>query len=118
MGDASKVNQLSPVWMQVEHEKPGPDPLRPHAILVGVRQESNRQFLVERQQPLRSIFDIGTTRHNVHSTEDKEYWQKKAVETGNVSNEPQRLVNWKEPQKYIDNYHSQVKGKIGSIHFS
>jgi hypothetical protein len=27
LGDATKVNFLSPVWMQVKHEKPGIDPL-------------------------------------------------------------------------------------------
>ena len=48
-GDASKVNQLSPVWMQVEHQKPGPDPLKPSCVLQGVRQESNMTFLVEKK---------------------------------------------------------------------
>lgn len=74
LGDATKVNQLSPVWMQVEHEKPGPDPLRPKVVHHGVRQEANKTFLVEKNQPMRSIFDLGTTRHNVHSKELQEYW--------------------------------------------
>ena len=69
LGNASKVNQLSPVWMQVEHEKPGADPLKPSVVHHGVRYESNRTFLVEKKQPLRSIFDIGTMRHNVSSVE-------------------------------------------------
>ena len=28
LNDASKVNALSPVWMQVAHQRPGPDPLK------------------------------------------------------------------------------------------
>ena len=48
LGKASKVNQLSPVWMQVEHEKPGPDPLKSKVVHHCVRQESNRTFLVEK----------------------------------------------------------------------
>ena len=74
LGPASKVNQLSPVWMQVEHEKPGPDPLKANVVHHGVRQEANRTFLVEKKQPLRSIFDIGSMRHNVHSDEQKQFW--------------------------------------------
>ena len=60
--------------MQVTHEKPGADPLKPSVVHHGVRYESNRTFLVEKKQPLRSIFDIGTMRHNVHSTELKDQW--------------------------------------------
>ena len=37
LGDAAKVNHLSPVWMQVEHEKPGVDPLKPNVVHNGVR---------------------------------------------------------------------------------
>lgn len=51
LGDASKVNRLSPNWMQVTHEKPGPDPLRANVIKHGVRKETNRSILVERDQP-------------------------------------------------------------------
>jgi len=29
LGDASKVNVLSPTWMQVSHKRPGADPLKP-----------------------------------------------------------------------------------------
>jgi len=48
LGDASKVNALSPAWMQVSHAKPGPDPLCPAGVKHGVRAESNRTFLVEK----------------------------------------------------------------------
>ena len=48
IGDSRKVNQLSPVWMQVEHQKPGPDPLSPFATKHGILAETNRTFLVEK----------------------------------------------------------------------
>ncbi len=51
LNDASKVNALSPVWMQVAHQKPGPDPLKQFAVKHGVRKEANRTFLVEKSQP-------------------------------------------------------------------
>jgi len=58
----AKENVLSPSWMQVDHKKPGPDPLMPSVILHGVRQEANRVLTVERDQPKRSIFDGGSFR--------------------------------------------------------
>ena len=55
LGDASKVNVLSPKWMQVTHEKPGPDPLKVIGANVDngviVKAEKNRTILVERDQP-------------------------------------------------------------------
>lgn len=51
LGDASKVNVLSPSWMQVTHEKPGPDPLKVYTTKHGVRHEANRTFLMEKNQP-------------------------------------------------------------------
>jgi len=51
LNDASKVNRLSPNWMQVTHEKPGPDPLCANVIKHGVRKEANRIIPVERNQP-------------------------------------------------------------------
>lgn len=42
-----------------------------HATSVkhGVRNEVFRTFLVEKDQPKRSIFNLGGFRHNVHSVE-------------------------------------------------
>ena len=74
LGDASKVNALSPAWMQVSHKKPGPDPLITTAVKHGVRHEANRTFLVEKNQPQRSIFNLGSFRHNLHSVESRDTW--------------------------------------------
>ena len=70
-----KVNVLSPVWMQVEHEAPGADPMMPYGVKHGIRKENNRTFLVEKSQPKRSVFSIGSTRHNVASIDDARHWQ-------------------------------------------
>ena len=89
LGDASKVNALSPTWMQVTHKKPDSDPLMPKGVQPGVvRDEANRTFLVEKDQPKRSIFNLGAFRHNVHSTELKDQWHHNAVNSGLVSDKP------------------------------
>lgn len=69
LGDVTKVNVLSPEWMQVSHQKPGPDPLKALPPPVAMRSETNRTILVERDQPKRSIFNLGAYRHNQHSVE-------------------------------------------------
>lgn len=33
----------------------------------GIRDETNRTFLVDKVAPKKSVFNIGTIRHNVHS---------------------------------------------------
>ena len=64
LGDVTKVNVLSPEWMQVNHQKPGPDPLKAISPPVAMKSETNRTILVEKNQPKRSIFNLGTFRHN------------------------------------------------------
>ena len=118
LGDASKVNALSPAWMQVSHAKPGPDPLCADSVKHGVRAESNRTFLVEKSQPQRSIFNLGSFRHNVHSVEQRDHWQKKAIDSGLVSTQPVRLIEWSEPNRDKQSFDKHVTSKIGSSHFS
>lgn len=69
LGDVKKVNVLSPEWMQVTHKMPGPDPLEAVSVKHGVRKETNRTFLVERSQPKKSVFEIGSHRHNLPTKE-------------------------------------------------
>ena len=45
LGNVSKVNVLSPVWMQVEHKKPPYDGLKA-ATGTLVKEEANRTVLV------------------------------------------------------------------------
>lgn len=35
----------------------------------GIRKETNRTFLFDKEQPKKSIFSYGSVRHNVHSKE-------------------------------------------------
>ena len=75
LGDVKKVNVLSPVWMQVEHKAPDSDPMIPTSVKHGVRHETNRTFLVEKKQPRRSIFALGTMRHNVPTKAEADKYQ-------------------------------------------
>ena len=117
LGDASKVNALSPAWMQVSHAKPGSDPLGPTSVKHGVRAEANRTFLVEKEQPMRSIFNLGSFRHNVHSVGQRDHWQSHALASGGVSAQPQRLIQWDEPNPGKQSFDQPVAAKIGSSHF-
>jgi len=74
-------------------------------------------FLVEKKQPLRSIFNLGSFRHNVHSEHLKDTWQRKAVESGLTSEKPQRLIKWDEPKQSLEKYNREISPKIGSAHF-
>ena len=88
LGDVSKVNVLSPEWMQVNHKKPGPDPLMQTTAHIGVREEGKRSIIVERNQPQRSIFNVGNIRHNVHSVDLTKQFMNQALISGKVSAEP------------------------------
>jgi len=116
LGDVSKVNVLSPQWMQVTHKKPGPDPLMPVVPHIAVREEAKRSIFVEKNQPQRSIFNTGSIRHNVHSTELTKKYMDEALRSGKVSAEPQRLLQWNENSTQ-QNYDKHVSPKIGSNHF-
>jgi hypothetical protein len=121
LGDASKVNVLSPTWMQVTHEKPGPDPLRVIGAMakdgVIVKAENNRTILVEKSQPKRSIFNIGSFRHNVHSEDLANQWKNAAIQSGKFSERPSRLLEWNEPERSKQKFDKNVSPKIGSNHF-
>ena len=117
LGDASKVNALSPAWMQVSHKKPGPDPLGSTAVKHGVRAEANRTFLVEKSQPQRSIFNLGAFRHNVHSVAQRDECQRAAIASGAVTEQPVRLIEWNEPNRDRQSFDKHVSAKIGSSHF-
>lgn len=119
LGDAKKVNVLSPVWMQVEHERPPFDPLKPTSVKHGVRKEANRTFLVDKQQPIRSIFAGGSMRHNVHTKEAADFWMKQAMDNGKVTlKNANRVMEWHEPHMDRQGYdRAPISPKIGSAHF-
>ena len=119
LGDVKKVNVLSPVWMQVDHVTPEHDPMKPYGVTHGIRKETNRTFLVEKSQPKRSVFSIGSTRHNVASIEDARHWQQVAVDKGFVSvTNPDRMIGWKEEPGKQSYDRGRVSPKIGSAHFN
>ena len=103
--------------MQVSHKKPGADPLTATSVKHGVRHEANRTFLVEKNQPQRSIFNIGSFRHNLHSVEARDTWQKTALDSGKVVDHPVRLIEWNEPNRDRQSFDKHVSAKIGSSHF-
>ena len=71
---------------------------------------------MEKNQPQRSIFNLGTIRHNVPSKELSAQYQKDAIDSGKVASRPTRLVEWNEPNRAAQKYDKHVTPKIGSIH--
>ncbi len=81
------------------------------AVLFGLRAEENRTFLTDKKQPEKSIFNYGHVRHNVHSKELAEKYNKEAV----LQDRPSSFIEWKEnPQR--QGFDKPVAGKIGSYH--
>lgn len=65
--DNTKTSILTPSWMQIPVDPasaPKSDPMGP-AIFGILRKENNRTYLVEKDQPKRSVFETGSMRHNV-----------------------------------------------------
>lgn len=56
----------------------------------GLREESNRTFLIDKQQQTKSVFSIGSVRHNVHSKQMADEMNR------NAGGAPQRLIQWDE----------------------
>ena len=110
-GDATKTSFLTPAWMQTGFEKNKTDAMKGiMPVTVNLRQENNRMFLCEKDQPQKSVWSFGDFRHNVHSKElAKEY----AHQT--TSNKVVRMMEWKE-QPTAQGFDKPVAAKIGSYH--
>lgn len=115
LGDATKTNRLSPQWMQILAEKPLYDPMKPSAAIVGVRAEKNRTILIDKDQPKRSIYDLGSVRHNVHSKEEAQSHMASALKSGKVVAKPVRFIEWLENCP-TQKYDGKISPKIGSHH--
>ena len=113
LGDVKKVNVLSPTWMQLQYNKPGPDPLCQVGVKHGVRKETNRTFLVEKTQPQRSLFALGSVRHNVHFKHEKDAIMEKALKDGTITERAVNMLEWNLPKLPAE----KVSPKIGSCHF-
>lgn len=108
---------LSPVWMQVEHKRPGPDPMKPFCDL-NAKKEANRTFLVAKQQPRRNVLGMLNLRHDVHSKEAADRALQFAIDKGHVSvDKPDRFIEWKEERHKQKYDRVDVSPKIGSAHF-
>ena len=90
--DATATSILTPTWMQIGYPKNTSDPMKATTEKGGLREENNRTFLCDKVQPQKSIFNIGHIRHNVHSKELTEFYNKMAP----LQDQPQRLIQWQE----------------------
>jgi hypothetical protein len=66
--DNTKTSILTPSWMQIPidpNSAPKSDPMGSAIFGKILRQENNRTYLVEKEQPKRSVFEGGSMRHNV-----------------------------------------------------
>ena len=73
-GDVTKTSILTPSWMKLDYQNaPTRDPMK-STVQKGaaLRQENNRTFLADREQPQKNVFSIGGFRHNVTTKEQTE----------------------------------------------
>jgi len=114
LGDVTKVNVLSPIWMQVQHQKPGPDPLKSVSIIKNERSKADKTILVERQQPNRSIFNVRTQAGRVDQSAAA---RAEAIRTVSITTGKSNLIAWKENNDHKPQC-KDICGKIGSAHFN
>ena len=110
-GDAAKTSKLTPNWMQCQYPKNTTDNMRsvvPNTM--NLKKEQNRTYLVDKEQPKKSIWSIGAVRHNVHTNEDAQTFNNQAQ-----SNNIVRMMEWKENSSK-QGFDKKVAGKIGSYH--
>jgi hypothetical protein len=110
-GDAAKTSALTPNWMQCHYPKNTTDMMKSTVpSTTNLRAEQNRTYLIEKQQPPKSIWSFGDIRHNVHSEA-----QAKEFNVQAQSNNVVRLMEWKE-NSTRQGFDKKVAGKIGSYH--
>ena len=80
-GDSTKTSILTPSWMKIDYSQaPQKDPLRATVQLNGLRAENNRTILTDKDQPQKSVFQIGAFRHNVTFKHQTEEYKPKVME--------------------------------------
>jgi hypothetical protein len=114
LGDVSKVSELSPIWMQVDHEKPKSDPLKSIGIEGNSRIKANRTQLVDKVQQNRSIFAVQTANGQAVSTNRDAMHE--AIRTVNRTTGKSDLIGWRD-SSLTHKYPKEISGKIGSTHF-
>lgn len=101
------VSDLAPAWMQCEAQRNDNTAFKNQIAPFNVRKEHKRVFLVEKQEPVKSVFSFGDFRHNVMTAEEA-----KKYSTG-VSEAQHRLIEWKE-EVSKQRFDKPITGKIGS----
>ena len=112
--DQNDISKLSPTWMQRNQER-GRAIVKKHQFEVAdtirsvpsivLKGEGSRIFMVDKQQPSRSVFSIGDARHNV---QHKGIPQAVATKTGSIDLNPRR-IEW---------YEKGFQGKEGGRGFA
>lgn len=110
-GDAAKTSKLTPNWMQCQYPKNTSDFMQSVVpSTTNLRAEQKRTYLVDKQQPDRSIWSIGDVRHNVPTGQQAQEFNSQAQSSNVV-----RMMEWREnPAK--QRFDKNVTGKIGSYH--
>lgn len=110
-GDATISSKLTPNWMQCQYPK-NKDDFMKRAVpnTTNLRAEANRTYLVDKDQPAKSIWSIGDVRHNVPTAEQAQEFNNQAQ-----SNNITRMMEWKENTNK-QHFDKKVTGKIGSYH--
>lgn len=110
-GDAAKTSKLTPNWMQCQYPKNKNDQMKAVIpVTSNLRAEQKRTYLVDKEQPKKSIWSIGDVRHNVHTAEQAQEFNNQAQSSNIV-----RLMDWKE-NPTAQRFDKKVTGKIGSYH--
>lgn len=111
--DFNEVSDLAPAWMQTTQAKSQKVPYRKmlgNLIFRAVRyiQDKHRTFMVDSEEPEKSIYSYGDYRHNVTSCEDAQnYSQGIPLKTKNI-------LEWKEDTTK-QKYDKPVASKVGSL---
>lgn len=124
LGNVKEVNILSPIWMQVRHQKPSREPLKAMAINADSRTKCGRTILVDKEQPVRNVFSFIdksvplTTKTVIRPYFDSNWSMQQAIQKVNLTTGPSRLIDWPESYKQPSVTDKQVCAKIGSAHFT
>lgn len=118
VNDQAKISGLSPVWMhdQSAHGAGKPKPMGEKLKLKGgpgsfiFRNENSRLHLLEVDQPPKSIFNIGTTRHNKFMPDGVQFLPVCSGMT--LTEKPTRILDWIEKQGGRTSKR-EITGKIG-----
>lgn len=73
IGNMHKTSHISPSWMQTDaiRDEEQLKLFKPFTVKrQNVRCESNRLFLADKQEPPKSIFNLGQIRHNLLTKDD------------------------------------------------